>query len=200
MLAASGHRHGHYQYWEFQVTLIWGTPPSYEEPDPHMRGSYPSYEGHLFHKNWVLDLFLVLKNLASLLESEYARIFPLRHLEPCQIEQSLFLEQKESLIWGLGNPHMRVRYPSYEGQVLLIWGLPPLIWGTSLLIWGVPTPHFRGMCGFSIVDCALWGGPFWNFQWDGRMRWWPPWFQCQFWIGLDWFGVWGWALGNWGLN
>ena len=115
-----------------------------------MRGSYPSYEGHLFHKNWVLDLFLVLKNLASLLESEYARIFPLRHLEPCQIKQSLFLEQKESLIWGLGNPHMRVRYPSYEGQVLLIWGLPPLIWGTSLLIWGVPTPHFRGTCGFQL--------------------------------------------------
>ena len=125
------------QYWEFQVTLIWGTPPSYEEPDPHMRGSYPSYEGHLFHKNWVLDLFLVLKNLASLLESEYARIFPLRHLEPCQIKQSLFLEQKESLIWGLGNPHMRVRYPSYEGQVPLIWGLPPPHMRNL-------TPHMRG--------------------------------------------------------
>ena len=159
------------QYWEFQVTLIWGTTPSYEEPVPHMRGSYPSYEGHLFHKNWVLDLFLVLKNLASLLESEYARIFPLRHLEPCQIKQSLFLEQKESLIWGLGNPHMRVRYPSYEGQVPLIWGLPPS--------YEEPHSSYEGYLPLILgvlVDCLLWAPDFHSLHLIILICWLVSWF------------------------
>ena len=63
-----------------------------------MRGNYPSYEDPLFCKNCVFDVFWVLKNLASFVGTDYERIFPLRHLEPCQIDHYFFLEQKVSLI------------------------------------------------------------------------------------------------------
>ena len=62
------------------------------------------------------------------------RIFPLWHLEPCQMKHYLIFELEIPLIWGVGIPHLRdpiphigypiphmsVTYPSFKGYQLVV--------------------------------------------------------------------------------